>query len=102
LNWSTTTENLYSYDQAGQGYNDLFTIMVARTPVEIKFALESGYEVKPDNVPSGGWTPIAAPVYSGSAYITDLQLNAPDGDNASFTATLTGSGAISITLPVED
>ena len=73
--------------------------MVERTPVSVKFALESGYADKPDTVPTGGWTPIAAPVYSGDAYITDLQLNAPDGDNASFTATLTGSGALAKTMP---
>jgi len=94
LNWSSTTENMYSIDGAGLNFDDLFEVMVARTPVTIAFSLESSYANKPSTVPAGGWTPIATPKYTGTGYITDLQLNAPDGDNASFTCTVTGVGAL--------
>jgi len=94
--WSATTDNLYSLDGAGSMYDDLFTAMTNETLVGIKFTLESTYENKPDSVPSAGWTPISTPpIYAGKARITDLQLNAQDGSNASFTATFTGVGALS-------
>jgi predicted secreted protein len=99
LNWSMSTENLYSYDQAGGGFNDLFALMVSKSKVDLVFALEEDFATKPDTVPSGGWTAIDAPRYTGSAFITDIQVNAPDGQDASFTATFTGTGALTLTLP---
>jgi predicted secreted protein len=99
LNWSASSENLYSYDGKGSNYNDLFEKMLTREPVTLVFALESTYATKPDVVPAAGWTPITAPRYTGTAYITDLSLNAPDGDNASFSVTFTGSGALVLTEP---
>lgn len=92
LNWSATTENLYSIDGAGNGFDDLFEAMVSRKPVKLKFGLESTYANK-GSVPPAGWTPIASPMFSGDAYVTDLAMNAPNADNASFTATFTGTGA---------
>ena len=94
LNWSTTTENLFSLDCEGVTFDDLFGIMTSRQEITVQFTLESSYLTKPTQVPTGGWSPLATPKYSGKAYITDLQVNAPDGDNASFTATLTGIGAL--------
>jgi predicted secreted protein len=96
LSWSATSENLYSYDGSGSNYNDLFNKMLARTPLTLVFALEDEYEDKPDTIPTTGWAPVTIPRYTGKAYITDLQLNAPDGDNASFTVTFTGSGALAL------
>jgi hypothetical protein len=43
-----------------------------------------------------GWTPIDKPRYTGEACITDLQLNAPDGDNATFSCTLRGTGELKL------
>jgi predicted secreted protein len=96
LSWSATSENLYSYDGSGSNYNDLFEKMLTREPLKLVFALENS-TTKPDVVPTAGWAPVTAPRYTGSAYITDLQLNAPDGDNASFTVTFTGTGALALT-----
>ena len=94
LNWSATTENLFALTAAGATYDDLFDVMTKRETINIQFTLESSYQTKPSTVPAGGWSPIATPSYKGKAYITDLQKNAPDGDNASFTATFTGIGAL--------
>lgn len=93
LNWSATTENMYSLDGSGGGFEDLFEAMTTRKLVDIKFGLESSYANK-GSVPAAGWTPIASPIYSGKAYVTDLAWNNPNGDNSSFTATFTGSGEL--------
>lgn len=93
LNWSATTENMYSLDGAGNGFEDLFAAMISRKPVKLKFGLESSYANK-GSVPAGGWTPVSSPMYSGDAYVTDLSLNAANGDNATFSATFTGTGAL--------
>jgi predicted secreted protein len=93
LNWSATTENLYSVDGQGAMYDDLFDIMTSRTPVTIKFGIKAAAGSNPAEVPAGGWT-AAAGVRTGQAFITDLALNAPNAENASFTATFTGNGGI--------
>ena len=72
----------------------MFTIWTNRTEVELVFALEKEYKTKADEVPEGGWTPIATGQYKGKAIITSLEVNAPNGDNATYTATFTGVGAL--------
>lgn len=63
--------------------------------VQIVFCLESGYKNKPvTGVPSGGWTQINSPKYSGEAIITSLSVSAPDADNATFSAEFTGIGPL--------
>lgn len=90
LNWSLTTENLYSVDGEGNSFEDLFDAMTSRTPVTVKF----GISATPGGaVPTGGWLPGTA-IKTGQAVITDLTMNAPVDDNASFTATFTGVGAL--------
>jgi predicted secreted protein len=96
LSWSLSTENLYSNDGKGNSFEDLFDAMITRKSVFVKFALESEYANPPEDVPAGGWEAIApsatTPVYSGYVFVTELSLNAPDGDNASYTASFTGTG----------
>jgi predicted secreted protein len=94
LSWTVSTDNLYSLDGAGANYADLFTLMTGMTEVEIVFSLESGYASKADAVPSGGWSPIAAPQYKGKVIMTSLELNAPNGENATFTASFEGVEAL--------
>jgi predicted secreted protein len=89
LNWSISTDNLYSLDPAGAEVFDLITIMTSRTPVDVVFALSDETAL-----PATGWTPADAPQLKGTAYITDMSINAPNGDNASFTATFSGIGAL--------
>lgn len=94
LSWTTTTENLFAVEGEGKVFDDLFTIWTNRTEVELVFALEKDYETKADEVPEGGWTPIATGQYKGKAIITSLEVNVPNGDNATYTATFTGVGAL--------
>lgn len=94
LSWNTSTENLFSVDGAGSNYDDLFDLMTNRTEIELIFSLEKDYNNKADEVPSTGWTPSTDKQYKGKAVITSLELNAPNGDNATFTASFEGVGAL--------
>nr|DAD94564.1 MAG TPA: major tail protein [Siphoviridae sp. ctREU2] len=94
LSWTMNTENLYSVDGEGSTYDDLFTIMTDRKELDVVFSLEKDYATKKDEVPTGGWTPITTGQYKGKVVITSLELNAPNGDNATFTASFEGVGAL--------
>ena len=86
MSWECSTENLYSKD----AYKQLYDAMVKKTPVDIVFDLKEGTELQT------GWTPATGGTgYTGKAIITSLEANAPDGDNATFSATFTGVGALS-------
>lgn len=95
LNWTMTSENLYSLDGEGDNFADLFDIMIAKTPVTAVFALKSQSAT---DVPTGGWTastPAANnPVYEGQVVINSLSLNAPNGEYATYTASFTGVGEL--------
>ena len=90
LNWSATSDNIYAHDPQGQSYEQLYDLMLSRTPIDAVF-----YKKKEggSNVPTGGWTPDDEP-YHGKVIITDLDMNAPHGDYATFSATFTGWGEL--------
>lgn len=94
LSWNMSTDNLYSLDGVGQKYSDLFDLMTARKEINVVFSLESGYATKADEVPAAGWAPLTTGQYKGKVVITSLELNAPNGDNATFTASFEGVGAL--------
>lgn len=90
LSWSASSENLYSEDGAGDNFDDLFDLMIAKTPIDAVFAKKS--ETVTD-VPAAGWTS-KKPTYEGKVVITSLSLNAPNGEYASYTAQFQGVGAL--------
>lgn len=94
LSWNMSTENLYSLEGAGKTYDDLFTMMTDRTEIDAIFTVEKDYATKADEVPAGGWVPMTTGQYKGKVVITSLELNAPNGDNATFTASFEGVGAL--------
>ena len=104
ISWEITTENLYSI----LGYQALNTAFNNRTLVTVYFG-ESSYsqDTTQDSivavqgaqgVQGGGtnWTK-AGFGESGTAYITSLSVTAGAGENATFSATFTGSGSLSTT-----
>lgn len=101
MSWSLQSDNLMS-DAAenGASVNDLFDLMLTRTPVEVAFALQVNnidYSKKLDEefvAPAGGWTPDPANQYHGKAIITSLTVNAQNGEKANSTVTLTGCGNV--------
>ena len=91
LSWSATSDNLYSVDGQGNNFEDLFDLMITKTPITAVFAKKSQASSVVD-VPTGGWT--AGVGYQGTVVITNLTLNAPNGEYATFTAEFQGVGAL--------
>ena len=98
LSWTASSENLCADKAEGVGYDELFDMMIARKPITGVFALEGNStdlaEGKLDKVKTGGWTPKASDGYTGHMVITSLEKNAPNGENATFTAQFTGVGEL--------
>ena len=98
LTWEATTENLYTED----GFDALFNSYLNKSQVTIVFGYASNYDVnglklgstdQSDTRPES-WTPAANKGYTGTAVITSLSVNANTGENATFSCTFTGMGAI--------
>lgn len=98
LSWTCNTENLCGDDGEGIGYEELVDMMIARKPITGVFALEGNstdyYEGKLDKVPTDGWKPKANNGYTGEMIITSIDINAPNGDNATFKVDFTGVGEL--------
>lgn len=94
MSWNVTTENLYSNDGEGLEYSELHDLLIAREPIDVVFGLEKDTATKADEVPTDGWVAATTGVYKGKVIITALEINAPNGDNATFTATFEGTGAL--------
>ena len=93
ITWELTTENLYTDDD----YDKLFDIMIAGEPVTVAFAKAGNYDVNGLTSCGGSvsaWTPDQSNYRSGLAVITSLVANANTGENATYSATFTGSGAL--------
>ena len=93
VTWEITTENLYTDDD----YDKLFDMMITAQPVTIALAKASNYD-KNGLVATGGtvesWVQDQTNYRSGKAVITSLTLNANTGENATYSATFTGNGAL--------
>ena len=90
LSWTASSENLYSEEGEGDNFDDLFDLMITKTPIDAVFAKKSENATE---VPTGGWTK-SAPSYEGKVVITSLSLNAPNGEYASYTAQFQGVGKL--------
>ena len=96
ITWEISAENLYT-DSAFDSY---FNAMVnTRQPVEVVF----GHYADDASLAIAGiadsetdsWTaPTSDVYYKGKAYITSLTANAANGDNATFSVTLSGVGKL--------
>lgn len=103
LGWNCSSENCFSADADINGYDKLFALFVAAEPVDIAFGIPAN---KSNALPSNGWTLPLSP-YTGKAIITSLELNAPDGDKATFSVSLDGTGELKpstaiVTCAIED
>ena len=92
--WSITTENFYANDAEGITFADLYSYYAAGTTLNVKFGVAAN---STSGVPTGGWqAPTTGDVLSGKVIITSIDMNAPVDDNASFSITFTGKGALSL------
>lgn len=95
LSWTASSENMLADSGEGTTFDDLFDLMIARTPITAVFTVEgNSTTAKLDNVPTGGWTAKSKTGYTGDVVITSLVQNAPNGENATFTADFTGVGPL--------
>lgn len=100
ITWSITTDNLYTVST----FNELYDRMISRQPIEVYFCLKTPAQRQgtPATVNLPGdtydtWTPTTTTGeegYYGRVYITSLDATAAAGDNATFSATFDGIGAI--------
>lgn len=92
LNWEITSDNLYT----SADYDTLFTAMVTKDPITVSFSIVSNYA--PAGLQGVGQGDVAAWTkgagYTGQAFITSLVANANHGENATYSVTLKGNGAI--------
>jgi hypothetical protein len=91
FSWEASTDNLYSTN----GAEELFALMTAAQPVTLVMAPKT--EADGTELPAGGsWTASSAAGYTGQAIITSLEITAQNGENATFSATFTGYGKLSL------
>lgn len=93
ITWEITSENLYVDSE----FDNLFTAMVAKTPITVTFGHADNYNANGLGDSSTNWIPdasVGAKYYEGPAIITSLQANANTGENATYSITLTGNGAL--------
>lgn len=98
ISWTMSTENLYTTEGEGSNYDTLFDAMISKKSITAVMAIEGNstdlHEGKLGEVPEGGWTAKTAQGYTGTVVCTSLELNAPNGDNATFTASFEGVGEL--------
>lgn len=88
LAWEMGTENLF----VQVDYDALFDAMVQGEKLTVAFEIASNAN-SDTGVPGSGWT-IGSGGYEGEVLITALNANAPNGENATYTATFKGCGPL--------
>lgn len=101
VNWQITSDNLYTVGT----FNELFDRMMSKKSIEVYFCLKTPTEREgtPATVNLEGdiydtWTPTTTEGedgFYGRVYITSLNCTAQSGENATFSVTLDGIGALS-------
>ena len=99
--WEITSENLFTSND----YDTLFDSMLAGDAITIRFGLKTDQTDTSKNVADGDtslpyWTSQNT-YYEGKVLITSLVANANNGENATYTITLTGTGSIKKTVAQE-
>lgn len=90
ITWEVTSENLYTH----ASYFELFDAMIAKEEITIVFGEASDYDPDGLDASASSWTAPSTNALTGKAYITSLAENAPNGETATFSVTLTGSGPV--------
>lgn len=100
ITWEITSENLFTESY----YEQLFDAMINKTPLTVAFGFASDWNVNGLGENQADYSlSKSKSFYTGQAYLTSLTANANTGENATFSITLTGSGAlakVSKSLPI--
>ena len=97
IGWSVTTDNMVEDNSAivACGYKTLKSLILSGLPLKIQvryFEESIGKDSLGQNNDWYKWEPDAQAVISGDAIVTALTLNAPNKQNATYSATFTGKG----------
>lgn len=96
LSWNGSSENLFIMAD----YAELVETMLNRDTIYIQFATIPEDERTCEANESADWTVNAnGGVFSGEAIITSIDMNAADGENATYSISLEGVGALTIKKP---
>lgn len=95
FNWSMSSDNLYTEED----FHTLFTAWKSGTPVTLVWDIAASDVPAPNTdglvVPSGGWKAKGSGKgLTGQAYISNISVNAPDGDNATYSVDFSGIGEL--------
>lgn len=85
LSWNCSSDNLFVMTD----YKSLVDAMISREEVDLQFSTTDAE----DGAPTNGFTP-NGDGYRGKAIITSIDMNAPDGENATYTVSFEGTGAL--------
>lgn len=95
LAFDGNSDSLFPSDPKGNGFDDLFALMIAKTPIDAIFSLGKVPADAGKEVPEGGWTaPTTNGGYKGKVIITNLEINAPNGDKATLSVQFKGVGEL--------
>jgi len=91
LDWNAGSDALYTEVLTGTAtttsVDELYALMIARTPITMVFGAATGT--------AGAQTNDATKKkYTGTALITSLDINAPDGETTTYTIALEGTAAL--------
>ena len=91
LEWSCSTDALYTEVLTGTStttsIDELYVLLIARTPITVVFGKATGAAAAQTN-------DATKKKFTGSAIITAISINAPDGETTTYSISLEGSGAL--------
>lgn len=91
MSWEITSENLYVEGAYSTWFNNMLS-GANGTAITVKFGRKT--EPSTAELAEGGHWNVGTKYYEGKAYITSLVANANNGENATYSVTLTGIGKI--------
>lgn len=95
--WIVDCEALVSDSTDGKTEKDLVDAFMNKTTLTVAFGGKTSADAGKTEVPDGGWSAPATGVYKGSVIITSITKNTPNGDNATFSVSFQGTGALTYT-----
>lgn len=85
INWTINTENLFIEND----YDTLMSAFISGERLTVAFSIASN--ATEGTIPSGGWL-ISEGGWEGEVLISQIDANAQNGENATYSATFTGVG----------
>ena len=89
LSWTCQSENMYADTTSGVTQEELMDLMANKTVIDAVFAPKKEATV---DVPETGWTPNGG--RKGKMIITKIDINAKNGEYATYTVEFTGKGKL--------